>query len=718
MDDRQPAKGPGTILVVEDSAVQAETLRRLLVGEGYDVTVARNGVEGYDRASAERPDLVLSDIMMPQMTGFELCRRIKDDPDLAVIPVILLTSLTDPHDVIKGLECRADNFLTKPYTERYLLSRIRYMLLSRELRGVESTRMGIEIYFGGQKYLINSDRQQILDLLLSTYETAVQKNRELVEVQEQLQLLNQGLETRVEERTADLRQEVAERKRAEEELRMLWHALEESPAAIVITDVSGAIEYVNPGFTSVSGYTLEELKGENPRRLKSGQTPPEVYQKLWSALRAGEDWQGEFCNRRKDGTLYWENAIISPIRDATGRTVRYIAIKEDITEQKNLQNQLRHAQKMEAIGQLAGGVAHDFNNILQTIIGFASIMQIKMDPADPLRGSLDQILAATDRATDLTRRLLAFSRKQVLQLQPVDLVDTLGQLEKFLSRILGEDLELELLVRDEALIVNADRGQVEQVLMNLATNARDAMPGGGLLSIRLERMAIDEEFVRTHGYGTTGAYALVSVSDSGCGMDSATLEHIFEPFFSTKGPEQGTGLGLAIVYGIVKQHQGFINVYSEPGRGTTFRIYLPLGAETNLVMESTLKPSKPLGGEETILLAEDEETIRELTRSILTEFGYTVLAAADGEEAVRQYEAHRDRIQLLLFDLIMPKMSGKEAYDRICQSGGKVKAVFVSGYPQEVVKKSGLLDHDFELVMKPVSPQNLLRIVRTVLDRD
>lgn len=708
----------GDILVVEDSAVQAAAVRRLLSAEEYAVRIARNGVEGLAMARAAKPDLILSDIVMPQMDGFELCQQIKDDPQLSDIPVILLTSLTDPQDVIKGLKCRADNFITKPYSEKYLLSRIKYMLLSHELRLADQGRMGIEIYFGGHKYMINSDRQQILDLLLSTYETAVQKNQELADTQDQLKQLNQELEARIEERTAELRLEVAERRKAEEELRMLWHAVEESPASIVITDAQGAIEYVNPGFTRLTGYALAEVKGQNPSCLQSGQTSAEVYQELWTALRAGKDWQGEFCNRKKNGDIYWENAIISPIKTPEGVIRRFIAIKEDITEQKNLQNQLRQAQKMEAIGQLAGGVAHDFNNILQTIIGFSSLMQIKMGPDDPLRASLDQVLVATDRATDLTRRLLAFSRKQVLHRQPVNLADSLRQVGKFLERVIGEDVELKLQIKEEELTAFADGSQIEQLLMNLATNARDAMPGGGLLSILAERAVIDEDYIKAHGYGTPGAFVLITVADTGEGMDAAAVERIFEPFFTTKGPEKGTGLGLSIVYGIVKQHQGFINVYSEPGRGTTFRIYLPMSAESPAARVVPRPGAQMVGGQETILLAEDEATIRALSSQILSESGYTVIVAGDGEEAVRQYEAHRDRIQLLLFDLIMPKMSGKEAYDRICQSGGKVKAIFVSGYPHDVVKKSGLLDRDFELVMKPVSPQNLLRIVRTVLDRD
>jgi signal transduction histidine kinase len=441
-------------------------------------------------------------------------------------------------------------------------------------------------------------------------------------------------------------------------------------------------------------------------------------QDLWSALAAGQDWQGELSNVNKNGDLYWVSAVISPVKDEDGQTTHIIAIKEDITEKKNLQNQLRQAQKMEAIGQLAGGVSHDFNNILQTIIGFAGLMQMKLPTEDPLRSPLDNILAATDRASNLTRQLLAFSRKQVLHFQPVNLNETLRKMETFLRRIIGEDVEVEIILKEELLTANADSGQIEQLLMNLATNARDAMPRGGLFSIVAEKIVIDEQYIKAYGYGVPGEFVQMSVSDTGCGMDAGTVERIFEPFFSTKGPDKGSGLGLAIAYGIVKQHKGFINVYTELGKGTTFKVYLPLIA--GQASQKTEMPTvqELIGGNETILLAEDETSIRQLNTMILTDFGYTVIEAKDGEEAIQQFNAFRDQVNLLLFDLVMPKKSGMEAYAEICKSGVNKKAIFISGYPTEVVRKNNLFKGDFEIVMKPISPQNLLKKVREVLDRD
>jgi PAS domain S-box-containing protein len=386
-------------------------------------------------------------------------------------------------------------------------------------------------------------------------------------------------------------------------------------------------------------------------------------------------------------------------------------------EQARLLEQLRQSQKMEAIGLLAGGVAHDFNNMLTAIIGYGSVLQMKMADDDPLGPSVDKLLAVVDRAAGLTQSLLAFSRKQEINLQPVNLNDIIGKVEKFLARIIGEDIEFHTTFRGAPLIVTADSGQIEQVLMNLATNARDAMPHGGLLSIVTEATEMSDDYLKAHGYGEPGMYALVSVTDTGTGMDATTTKRIFEPFFTTKEPEKGTGLGLAVVYGIVKQHGGYINVYSEPGQGTTFRIYLPLlkGGEGGGTEPAPLP--KPTGGMETILLAEDEDELRTLLKAVLTEYGYTVIEAEDGEDAVSRFIENRERIQLLLFDLIMPKKSGKDACDEIRKMGSDVRAIFVSGYPRDVLQGKGFLEEENDLIMKPVSPQNLLRKIREVLDR-
>ena len=408
------------------------------------------------------------------------------------------------------------------------------------------------------------------------------------------------------------------------------------------------------------------------------------------------------------------NAVVN--RDADGRAIRMIGMNQDITERRQLEEQLFHSQKMEAIGQLAGGIAHDFNNILSAIIGYGSLMVMKMGQDDPHRQYADQILAAADRAADLTRSLLAFSRKQLINPQPVDLNQIVRRTDRFLHRIIGEDIDLKIPLSKEVLTVNADSGQIEQVLMNLAANSRDAMPSGGTLSIMTEVADLDADFIRTHGYGGPGRYARLSISDSGAGMDETTRKRLFEPFFTTKEVGKGTGLGLSIVYGIIKQHNGYINVYSEPGEGTTFNIYLPLICA--LIEKDVSSPDEiPAGGTETVLVADDDKMLRELTEKVLSQFGYTVITAADGREAVDKFNEFKETIKLVVMDVIMPNMNGKEAMDRIREISPASKVIFLSGYTSDIIHARGLLDEELEFISKPLSPLKFLQTVRKVLDQ-
>lgn len=391
-------------------------------------------------------------------------------------------------------------------------------------------------------------------------------------------------------------------------------------------------------------------------------------------------------------------------------------VNVDISERKKLEQQLLQAQKMEAVGQLAGGIAHDFNNILTTIIGYGSLLQMEISRKSHLNTYTSHILYSAQRASHLTQALLAFSRTQIINPKPVNLNDIILTLEKILSRIIGEDIELSTSLSEEDLIIMADATLIEQVLMNLVTNARDAMPDGGNLIITTERAKMNSEFIHTHGFGKPGFYALVSVKDTGYGMDLKTQEKIFEPFFTTKETGKGTGLGLSVVYGIIKQHEGYINVYSEIGKGTIFRIYLPL-MDKKIEGEQTTDIPPLEGSLETILLAEDDVEVRKLNKQILCEFGYEVMEAEDGEQAVRLFHENKDKIALIIFDVIMPKKNGKEAYDEIRKINPNIKAIFTSGYTADIVHKKGILDEGLDFLSKPVSPQSFLKKVKEVLDR-
>ncbi len=389
----------------------------------------------------------------------------------------------------------------------------------------------------------------------------------------------------------------------------------------------------------------------------------------------------------------------------------------EITEHKNLEAQLLQAQKMEAIGQLAGGVAHDFNNILTAIIGYGSLLTMRLGQNDPLSVYVEQILASAQKAAYLTQSLLTFSRKQILNPQVVRLNEVLSGIKKLLSRIIGEDIELKTVFRKEEITVTADVNHLEQVLMNLATNARDAMPDGGCLFIATGVVEMDDTYAKQLGYCRPGTYACITVEDTGAGMDEETLKRIFDPFFTTKEPGKGTGLGLSIVYGIVKQHDGYVSVSSRPGKGTSFRIYLPLArgpvAEEERADE---KEAEPPGGTELILVAEDEPAVRELTTEVLQHAGYRVIEARDGEEAVARFLEQADVIDLVILDAIMPRKNGREALEELRKRRADVKALFVSGYSESIIHKRGILEEGLHFIPKPIRPFDLLRQVRKILD--
>ncbi len=430
----------------------------------------------------------------------------------------------------------------------------------------------------------------------------------------------------------------------------------------------------------------------------------------------GESHRSLHVHYAQDKNLIYVETKSYPLRDESGNTVSAIEIINNTTEKKKLEDQLRHVQKMEAVGQLAGGIAHDFNNILTAITGYGSLMKTKMGDGDQLKYYLQQILDSANRAANLTQGLLSFSRKQVISPAPVQVNKIIANVEKLLRRLIGEDIELTVSLEGDDMTVLADTGQIEQVLVNLATNARDAMTDGGRLAIHTEAVELDHEFVQAHGFGKTGAHALIAVSDTGVGMDEKTRDRIFEPFFTTKEVGKGTGLGLSIVYGIVKQHNGHITCYSEPRKGTTFKIYLPSIKRAALKTEVGVLPPSPRGTE-TVLVAEDDISVRALVKEVLKQFGYAVLEATDGEDALRVFAENRDRIQLLILDVIMPKKNGKEVYETIRRDRPDVKVIFSSGYTADILQRKGLAEGDAGFISKPISPTALLRLVRQVLDR-
>ncbi|MBF0317716.1 MAG: PAS domain S-box protein [Nitrospirae bacterium] len=513
-----------------------------------------------------------------------------------------------------------------------------------------------------------------------------------------------------------LMQDITQTKRAEDDLRRAAYVIEQSPNMVVITDTNANIEYVNKMFIEVTGYKANEVIGKNPGILKSGKTPPEVYTDMWSKLTAGKQWQGELCNRLKDATEIWELAKVFPLRDADGNVTNYLKISEDITDKKRLESEFRHSQKMEAVGQLAGGVAHDFNNILSAIKNYAYLLKKRLKDNEQLMDFVDHIFSSTDKATYLTQSLLTFSRKQMINLRPISLSGVITGAKKLFERLIREDIDLQVLLCDPDVMIDADAVQMEMALINLVNNAMDAMPEGGALTIKADITSIDTDFIAAHNYGTVGMYARVVVSDSGVGMNPATRERIFDPFFTTKEVGKGTGLGLATVYGIVKQHKGYISVYSEPGTGSTFTILLPLLNEATEEAAIIIKP-RPGGGRETILLAEDNNEMRNSTRILLQEAGYNVIEAVDGIDAMSKFDENISEIALVLLDVVMPRANGKVVYEHIKETGSTIRVIFLSGYSYEIIKKKDILEQIEAYLQKPVRPDILLNKIREVLDQ-
>jgi two-component system cell cycle sensor histidine kinase/response regulator CckA len=508
-------------------------------------------------------------------------------------------------------------------------------------------------------------------------------------------------------------------KRAEEELRLRDRALQAVSQGILITDPrqpDNPIIFASPSFENLTGYKVEEAIGRNCRFLQGADTNAETVAEMREAIRAGQPCTVELLNYRKDGASFWNSLSISPVHGEDGTVTHFVGTQADVSERRRMEEQLRQAQKMEAVGQLAGGVAHDFNNLLTVINGYGELLLGQLDAANPLRELVAEMTKAGERAAALTRQLLAFSRKQVLTPTVLDLNAVVIDMEKMLRRVLGEDIRLVASLSPHLGRVKVDRGQMEQVILNLAVNARDAMPRGGQLSLHTRNVELDENYTRTHSYTRPGSYIALAVADSGHGMTPEVKARLFEPFFTTKVPGKGTGLGLATVYGIVKQSGGSIEVFSQPNAGTTFEIYLPR-------IEQAVGPSRSHGnraaaprGRETILLVEDEEAVRALSRLVLGQSGYNVLESADAAAALALARQHTEAIHLLVTDVVMPDLGGRELAERLLAFHPEMSVLFVSGYTDDAVVRHGVSEHEVNFLQKPFTPLALANKVREVLD--
>jgi two-component system, cell cycle sensor histidine kinase and response regulator CckA len=509
-----------------------------------------------------------------------------------------------------------------------------------------------------------------------------------------------------------------QRQAAEQSLRKLSCAVENSADTILVTNSEGVIEYVNPAFEAVTGFTLQEILGKSQSILKSETNVPLLYRELWETIRGSDAGRSIVVKRKKNGEVYYADESSSPIRNPQGTITHYVCNGRDYTERLRVEAELVQSHKMDAIGRLAGGVAHDFNNLL-TIITSYSELALDSVPAKSLaQARIQEVISAAHRAADLTRQLLAFSRKQPQALRVAELNPVVDKIVKTLNRLIGEDIELVFAPGDGLGRVRLDPVQIEQILMNLAANSRDAMPQGGRFTIQTGNVQLDEEYVdRKRAIIPVGRYAALTISDTGSGIPLDHLPHVFEPFYTTKPSGKGTGLGLATVYGIVKQNHGFVWVYSEPGMGTIFKIYFPCVPDRPTVVEVSDSGSEMLfRGTETILVVEDEDALRRATAEFLSLRGYKVLEAKNGLEALAITKSQTTLIHMVVTDVVMPQMSGGELareMERLCPD---TKLLFVSGYPGQTIVDHEVVSAESNFLQKPFTLRQLAQKVRNVLD--
>ena len=668
------------ILLVDDLDPNLKLLEMLLGSQGYGTVRAMNGQEALVKARQDRPDLIISDILMPVMDGYALCRAWGEDPELRRVPFLFYTATyLSEEDEAFALALGATAFMRKPMEPVPFLAQVQEVL--NRIQAGEPTPCEI----------VPADE--------GTY----------------LKLYNERLVQKLDQRTQLLARRVDELQQAESKLRLKSVALEAAANNIMITDRQGTIEWVNPAFLATMGFSSEEVLGRNPRIMKSGVHDLDFHKRLWDTIQAGQVWRGEVVNMNKQGALLTFQAAITPLRNEAGAITHFIDIMQDISEQKRMEAELRQAQKMEAVGRLAGGVAHDFNNMLSVILINAELSLLADDLTPCQRKFSLEIKQAAERSADLTRQLLAFSRKQPAQPRRLDLNQVVQENWKMLLRMIEGDIDLDMRAAPALNPVFMDPSQITQILTNLVINSRDALPGAGTISIETANVQVEPDSALIQEAMAPGSYVRLTVSDTGTGMDARTLEHIFEPFFTTKGEGRGTGLGLSTVYGIVKQNRGAISVYSNLGLGTSMKIYLPVCQDVEEVLEPGLEASAP-GGRETILLAEDEKPMLEVIRTVLEGKGYTVLAAASPLDTVLLGNQHSGPIDLLITDVVMPGLNGKELQEHFTRVRPGLKVLFMSGYTGDILAKRGLLREETHFLQKPFRMLDLTRKVREVLD--
>lgn len=757
------------ILIVEDDFLQAQSLETTLQDQGHEVVgLAHTGLQAVQQAEEHDPDLILLDVKLQDaMDGIDAAHLIKSCSDAAIV---YLTANAQADLFARAKATNPYGYLCKPVSD-WELERTVEMALHRHEADTRLKQAQDALRQSAEKYrlifeysplglfhfdlsgtitacndnfvkIIGSSRDQLIGLnalhditdttIIAAIETALAGG--IGHYEDYYTSVTGGKTTPVKCEFGPilghdgaivggigLVEDVSERKRAEEELRRSERKhrtiLETITDGYHEVDLEGNFTLVNKAFCTILGFAEEELIGTNYRHVMDHDNAKQIVKAYNQVFRTGRPNPGfNYQITRKDGATRDVSVSIVLMEDSDERPCGFRGILRDITDRRLLEEQLRQAAKMEAIGQLAGGIAHDFNNLLTAMIGYCNLLGEQLPSDSPHQEKLGLIARTADRAASLTQQLLAFGRKQVLDMRPLNLNAVAADFERMLSRLIGENIEISKNFDPGIGIVEADPSQIDQILLNLCVNARDAMPRGGRLTLETANVHFDQEFARARPEVVQGDYVMLAVGDTGRGMDNQTVAHIFDPFFTTKEKGVGTGLGLATVYGIVKQHRGHITVYSEPGLGTTFKVYLPR-------VHMPLRPAEkgaPTGlkphGNETVLVVEDEQVVRDLACEALAMLGYVPLPAADPAEAIAISDEHQATIDLLLTDVVLPHMDGRSLHTHLSKSRPQLKVLFMSGYTENFIVHHGVLDHGVHFLQKPFSVDRLGYKVRQVLD--
>lgn len=646
------------LLIVDDAPSNHRVYHRILEPLGLDIISANSGQEALEAAYRHDFFLILMDVQMPGMDGFETAALILDHPETSHIPIIFITAIArDEAFEFRGYKQGAVDYLVKPVNDDILACKIKVFL---------------ELH---------------------------QQKKQLQETFDTMSDLNE-----------QLKGEIAERRRtetalveSEEKYRTMMESMRD---AAYICSPDRRIAYMNPRMIQLAG---RDALGEPCHKAVFNNDRPCSFC-AHETVQKGRHAEFE-CTHPESGRIY--NVTVSPIFHAGG-AVSALAVFHDMTEKKAMEDQLNQAQKMESVGRLAGGVAHDYNNMLTIITGFTELAMAGVDPEGPLHEDLSQILSAAQRGTEITRQLLAFARKQVISPRVLELNDSMEDMLKMLRRLIGEDIDLVWLPKAGLWPVKMDTAQIDQIIVNLCINARDAIEGVGKITIETQNLSLDKDVCKVWNNCVPGDYVMLAVNDNGCGIGKDALDQIFEPFFTTKDVDKGTGLGLSTIYGIVEQNNGFIKVYSEPGVGTTFKVYFPRH-QAKAEKSPALVTEIITGNEEVIFLVEDDPAILRLTSRMLSDLGYTVVSAGEPNEAINRIREHTGKLHLLITDVIMPDMNGRELSDRATQLHPGIKTLFISGYSADILDPKGIQAHEVHFLQKPFSMGDLARKIQNIL---